>query len=317
MFAIPEVKSADQLLDEAIKRGVKRVRELRQQLRAERGTKAKALERERLGAIQQQLKKSLTALSARFPSIDQQDEFTTRLIDELIGVDRLRKALASTWWAAEQVTALTATFKKRIGATRTKEELLTLKRAALGRIASVLKQIDTQLSFLDDARKLLRDFPALKKDTFTVAIAGFPNVGKSTLLRKLTQSTPTVAAYPFTTKKLNVGSFMHRHNRIQLIDTPGTLARDKMNLIERKADLALRYAAHIIVYVYDPTEPYALEEQERLARRVKRLGKDVLLYMSKADLIDAQTRRRFEQKGCCTDAHELKKQITDAFEEWL
>lgn len=317
MFSIPEVKSAEQLLDEAIKKGVKRVGELRQQLKADRGTKSKTLERERLKTIQQHLKKSLTGISARFPSLDRQGEFLTRLIDEVVGVQKLRQALAGTWWAAEQVTTLTEEFRKRITNTASNKELLAAKRTALGRIASVMKQVDKQLNFLDDARRLLKDLPTLQPDTFTVAIAGFPNVGKSTLLRKLTRSTPAVAAYPFTTKKLNVGSFQHRHNTIQLIDTPGTLAREKMNLIEKKADLALRYAAHLVVYVYDPTEPYALEEQERLARHVNHLGKDVLLYMSKADVVDHDVAERFRHKGCHTDAHELKKEIVHAFEEWL
>jgi nucleolar GTP-binding protein len=83
-----------------------------------------------------------------------------------------------------------------------------------------------------------------------VAIAGFPNVGKSTLLNRLTGATAETNAYAFTTKSLNMGAIEYRHNTIQFIDTPGTLARpEKMNDIERQAYLAMKYAAHLIIYV--------------------------------------------------------------------
>ncbi len=313
MFNIPEVKRADTLLAEALARGRKRASEVRQQ----RHARAQLVERERLLAFQRQLKKSLMGVAARFPSIDELDEFTTRLLDELVGIDRLKQALGSTRWAVERVSALSAQYGKQLVQAATRQELLAVKRSALGRIASVLRQIDDQLLFLDEARKEMREFPALRSDAFTVAIAGFPNVGKSTLLRRLTRSRPAVAAYPFTTKKLNVGSFSFRHHRIQLIDTPGTLAREKLNAIERKAELALRYAAQLIVYVYDPTEPYALSAQERLARRIEGLGKPVLFFMSKADLVGEEVRSRYEKKGCITDAAVLKEKITQAFATWL
>ena len=76
--------------------------------------------------------------------------------------------------------------------------------------------------------------PTVDFDAFTVVIAGFPNVGKSTVLRRLTGAKPKVAEYPFTTKGIQIGYLETKWNKIQVIDTPGLLDRpiDQMNNIE-------------------------------------------------------------------------------------
>lgn len=51
-------------------------------------------------------------------------------------------------------------------------------------------------------------------------LLGPPNVGKSQLLASLTNATPEVASYPFTTKKPAVGMMAYEDIMIQLVDTP-------------------------------------------------------------------------------------------------
>ena len=153
----------------------------------------------------------------------------------------------------------------------------------------------------------MRTYPDIK-DLPTVCIYGFPNVGKSTLLNKLTKTKAEVAAYAFTTKSINAGYATIKSKKIQFLDVPGTLARkDKMNLIERQADLVLDDLADIIIYVFDLTETcgFSFKEQEML---FKKLGKrKVLVYLSKQDLMDEGKISEFKVKHY--SLKELKENI--------
>jgi uncharacterized protein len=53
-----------------------------------------------------------------------------------------------------------------------------------------------------------------------VVLMGPPNSGKSSFLAKLTNATPEIASYPFTTQKPDVGMIEFENVQIQLVDTP-------------------------------------------------------------------------------------------------
>jgi ribosome-interacting GTPase 1 len=75
-----------------------------------------------------------------------------------------------------------------------------------------------------------------------VVLIGMPNVGKSALVNALTNATPEVAAYPFTTWEPTPGMMLMENVQIQLIDTPPLnpdhVEPELLNLI-RRADLLL------------------------------------------------------------------------------
>ncbi len=57
-----------------------------------------------------------------------------------------------------------------------------------------------------------------------VGLVGFPNAGKSTLISKITNAHPKVAAYPFTTLTPNVGILVYDNfTRIRIADIPGLI----------------------------------------------------------------------------------------------
>jgi nucleolar GTP-binding protein len=161
-----------------------------------------------------------------------------------------------------------------------------VKNEGIGRICSAVKSIKKELSFLEEARRTMKAYPAIKTKLFSVAIAGFPNVGKSTLLGKISSATPKIAAYAFTTQGINIGYATIKRHKIQYLDTPGTLNRlDKMNDIEKQAYLVLRYIADIIIYVVDLTEGYDIKKQLKLLKKMYTYDKPVIVYLSKLDIL--------------------------------
>jgi GTP1/Obg family GTP-binding protein len=104
---------------------------------------------------------------------------------------------------------------------------------------------------------------------------------------------------------------------MQLIDTPGVLARDTPNDVERKAEVALRYLAHVIVYVMDPTEASApLAEQEQLLKETRATGKTILVYLSKTDVASKAQYAALEKKhDAYIDPEKLRKEIIARFKD--
>jgi hypothetical protein len=59
-----------------------------------------------------------------------------------------------------------------------------------------------------------------KEGVAQVVVIGLPNVGKSQLVASITNASPTVAEYPFTTQSAMPGMMEFENIQIQLIDTP-------------------------------------------------------------------------------------------------
>ena len=188
----------------------------------------------------------LDSYTKNFPSINNLSVFYQELIDIKIDVNKLRKSLGAINWASntcKKIYAKQSYFLKKSG----KIEFLKQKQNEIyGRISSVVNQIEKDLIFLIQAQKIINKFPDIV-DIPTVVISGFPNVGKSSLLKSLSKSKPKTAQYPFTTKEVSVGHIEKKqnyiNNRIQLIDTPGLLdsSISEKNEIEKQAIAALTH----------------------------------------------------------------------------
>ncbi|RMF07352.1 GTP-binding protein [Candidatus Woesearchaeota archaeon] len=307
---IPPVPKSDEIIDKALKRARTNVSLLVQKARKAARKKerkdssqniklqiARQAEMSRISVISDIIASELREINSNFPSFDSLTEFYRELVKATLDYASLKKSLAGMKWGAGKMRDLQRTYQKKVSSAAGIEQLSRIKREFIGRATSVVKQLKDNLAYLAEARKTLRQFPSVKSRLFTVSLYGFPNVGKTTLLSKITASSPEIADYAFTTKTLNIGYALSGNSKIQVIDTPGTLSRpDRMNRIEMQAEIALKHAAHYVVLVFDPTESWPMEQQIQLLKKMKKLGKPFAVYISKTDVSsDDQQERAMEE----------------------
>jgi nucleolar GTP-binding protein len=155
-------------------------------------------------------------------------------------------------------------------------------------MADVVDEVSKDLRRVGEARNALRDLPDIRPDEPAVVVAGYPNVGKSSFVNKITRASNEIATYPFTTKGVQVGHFERDHIRYQIVDTPGLLDRPaaERNDIERQAVSAVEHLADTIVFLVDPSGEcgYPLTDQLELLEEVTaRFDVPVLTICNKSD----------------------------------
>jgi GTP-binding protein len=132
-----------------------------------------------------------------------------------------------------------------------------------------------------------------------VGLVGFPNAGKSTLLKALTHANPKIASYPFTTLSPNIGVIEDLlHRPVIVADIPGILEG-----ASKGYGLGLSFLKHIervriIVFVIDLENAFVEEELKILRSELMRyspelLNKPALVVLNKID--------RFEDKKFLKD----------------
>jgi GTP-binding protein HflX len=158
------------------------------------------------------------------------------------------------------------------------------------RIRTRIFKLEEDLEGLKQRRSMMRK----KRERFslpTVALVGYTNSGKSTLLNALTGSGVVVQDKLFSTLDPTVRQFiMPDMRKVLFIDTVGFLAELPHHLIEAfKATLEEVVEADLILHLVDASHPKAKEQAGAVYSVLKEIGaegKPVLTALNKIDKTD-------------------------------
>lgn len=275
---IPTVPTADEVLDRSFRRAAAKMRNKINKDRANEDF---------VRAVSSAVHDKLVHVIQSFPVFEDQPPFYRDTVEALFGIERLKMALGNVGWAAMHTKRMG--FEHGGRRIRKAEDTAVVRKRAVARIASIVHQINKDLLFLNEARNVLRKLPEVRDDEFTVVIAGYPNVGKSSFIRLVSSAEPEIASYPFTTKGVILGHHYKGRRRIQFLDTPGLLNRpeEDRNAVEEQAIAAIVNTAHLIVFILDPSEycGYPIEDQRRLLDTIRNMVEvPVLVVANKADI---------------------------------
>jgi ferrous iron transport protein B len=97
--------------------------------------------------------------------------------------------------------------------------------------------------------------PKQTRETISIALAGQPNVGKSTVFNMLTGLNQHVGNWPGKTVEQKVGEFTHDGRKVRLVDLPGTYSLTANSLEERIArDYIITERPDVVIVITNATD---------------------------------------------------------------
>jgi nucleolar GTP-binding protein len=231
------------------------------------------------------------AILDSFPRLQDIHPFHKDLLNTLYDADHFRIALGTISTAKRLIETVSRDYVRLLKYAQSLFQCKGLKRAALGRMATVCKRLKDPLVYLEQVRQHLGRLPSIDPNTRTLLICGYPNVGKSSFLKSITRADVDVQPYAFTTKSLFVGHFDYKYLRFQAIDTPGILDHplEEMNTIEMQSITAIAHLRSAILYFMDLSEQcgYSVSAQISLFKSIKPLfaNKLVCIVINKTDIM--------------------------------
>ncbi|CAB3241544.1 unnamed protein product [Arctia plantaginis] len=240
---------------------------------------------------QQNFHDRLSRIIQEFPKLDDVHPFYADLMNVLYDKDHYKLGLGQLNTARHLIDTVAKDYVRLLKYGDSLYRCKQLKRAALGRMATIMKRQAANLTYLEQVRQHLSRLPSIDPYTRTIIICGFPNVGKSSFINKITRADVEVQPYAFTTKSLYVGHTDYKYLRWQVIDTPGILDHplEERNVIEMQAVTALAHLRAAVLYFVDPSEQcgHSIEEQISLFQSIKPLfsNKPLIVVLNKMDVV--------------------------------
>ncbi len=304
---IPTIMTAEEIIEFAHNKSVRI--SMKSSLRMKRVERTRIREITRLQEFTKQVKTKLNDAVEQFPSIDRLHPFYLELAQILVGTDRLKQALGAVHNCKTPIDDITDKHLQALKLADDHRQMKKTRSAAKGRISSILRATAENLDFIIEAKKKLSQLPGIAPNIPSIVCAGFPNVGKSTLVRTVSTAEPEIAYYPFTTRKVIIGHLRVENQSVQVVDTPGILDRPmtERNEIELQAITALKYLANVIIFMIDPSETcgWTFDQQVSLLNEVKKMFplNPLLIALNKIDITPPEQLEKARTKF--PDAYEI------------
>eukprot|EP00270_Netrium_digitus_P002420 TRINITY_DN12731_c0_g1_i4.p1 TRINITY_DN12731_c0_g1~~TRINITY_DN12731_c0_g1_i4.p1 ORF type:complete len:680 (+),score=208.07 TRINITY_DN12731_c0_g1_i4:196-2235(+) len=244
---------------------------------------------------QQTYHEKLSTIIDDFPRLDDIHPFYADLMNVLYDKDHYKLALGQINMARNLIDRIAKEYVRLLKYGDSLYRCKQLKRAALGRMCTLMRKQSPSLAYLEQVRQHMSRLPSIDPNTRTILVCGYPNVGKSSFINKVTRADVDVQPYAFTTKSLFVGHTDYKYLRWQVIDTPGILDHplEERNTIEMLSITALAHLRAAVLFVLDLTGNcgYTIEQQAKLFHSIKPLftNKPLIIACNKTDLQPYET----------------------------
>ncbi len=232
----------------------------------------------------------LSRILEDFPRVDDIHPFYSDLLNVLYDKDHYKLALGQLNTARNIIDKIAKDYVKLLKYGDSLYRCKQLKRAALGRMCTIMKKHAASLAYLEQVRQHMSRLPSIDPNTRTILVCGYPNVGKSSFMNKVTRADVEVQPYAFTTKSIYVGHTDYKYLRWQVLDTPGILDRplEERNTIEMQSITAMAHLRAVVLYIVDASEQcgYTIKQQSDLFHSIKPLfaNKPLVVAINKTDV---------------------------------
>ncbi len=181
---------------------------------------------------------------------------------------------------AEQEYHLAKTTEQKILALK-KMISLAPKHKSAENLRKLLKRRLSKLKYAKEkeTKKTKSKKQGIKKQDIQAVLIGLTNSGKSSLLSILTNASPEIASYEYTTKSPIIGTLDYEDIKIQLIDMPA---------IENElCDLGIVNTADTLLIVID-----SLEQLKEIESFLENAPKNRIIVFNKIDLLSEEQKRK-------------------------
>ena len=126
----------------------------------------------------------LTTVLEDFPKVDDIHPFYADLMNVLYDKDHYKLALGQIHTCRNLIDKIAQDYLRLLKYGDSLYRCKQLKRAALGRMCTLMKRQSPSLAYLEQVRQHLSRLPSIDPNTRTLLVCGYPNVGKSSFMNK-------------------------------------------------------------------------------------------------------------------------------------